>query len=130
MPVHPNSLANLMPPWKPGQSGNPTGKRRRPIVDRVEERIAEQAGVSEERATDMIAERWAAMILGGDAAMLKEFLARRDGPVVNRRQETWAERTGDPSDVAAAIRSHLDAMEGSLEGEAPGEESGTEGDAQ
>ena len=26
MAVHPNSIANLSPPWQPGQSGNPNGR--------------------------------------------------------------------------------------------------------
>jgi hypothetical protein len=35
--ISPNSLANLMPPWKPGESGNPGGKpRRKPLSDALE----------------------------------------------------------------------------------------------
>ena len=34
--THPNSLKNLAPPFKPGQSGNPGGRpRRKPMRDRV-----------------------------------------------------------------------------------------------
>lgn len=33
----PGNPGNLMPPWKPGQSGNPSGKgKRKPISDRYE----------------------------------------------------------------------------------------------
>ena len=36
---HPNSLANLRPPWKPGEIPNPTGiSRKRPITDHYYER--------------------------------------------------------------------------------------------
>ena len=80
-PYNERSRLNLRPPWRPGQSGNPSGKTSRPIADRVEERLAAKLGTSKERAAEMIAERWATSILEGDMQALKEYLARRDGPV-------------------------------------------------
>lgn len=39
---HPNSLANLRPPWQPGQSGNPGGRPvRKPITDQLWQLIDE-----------------------------------------------------------------------------------------
>jgi len=32
---NPNSLKNLREPWRPGQSGNPSGNRKRPYTDRL-----------------------------------------------------------------------------------------------
>lgn len=31
--INPNSLANLMPAWKPGQSGNPKGKPKNRVIE-------------------------------------------------------------------------------------------------
>src|SRR5260370_253124 len=32
---NPNSLKNLRQPWRPGESGNPSGSRKRPYTDRL-----------------------------------------------------------------------------------------------
>lgn len=57
--MHPNSLANLVKPWEPGQSGNPGG--RRPDVAREISRAAF------ENNREAIYKAVAAKLLAGDA---------------------------------------------------------------
>ena len=41
-PMHPNSLANLRPPWKPGEAANPLGKQAKgPVITPAIRRYAE-----------------------------------------------------------------------------------------
>lgn len=86
--AHPNSLANLRPPWKAGEpSANPLGRpKRRTVVELCREelrRIAEEAGlkVTDEDADLLAARAWAALIARGNVVALKEYLDRRDGAV-------------------------------------------------
>jgi hypothetical protein len=39
---HPNSLANLRPPWKKGESGNPVGRPPRPSLEALIEEVLDE----------------------------------------------------------------------------------------
>jgi len=79
--VHPNSLANLRPPWRPGQSGNPRGLRpgSRSVLDIVtpEGREALYRSLFKQA-------------LKGDVAAARLLLDRLD-PALLRRELTGAE---------------------------------------
>lgn len=111
MAVHQNSLANLRK-WKKGESGNPNGRKPgtkwrpgRKIVDYLElelEELAAKSGVDPKEAGRLVAKKWLAMILAGDVPALKEWLARRDGPV---RQEVSMEHS-----IAEVVRAETEAL--------------------
>lgn len=78
-----NTVANtagLMPPWKPGQSGNPNGRPKvKPFRDAVRRVIAE-AGDDK----DMLKAVAAALLakgMDGDVSAIKEIADRLDGKV-------------------------------------------------
>ena len=77
---------NLRPPWPPGQSGNPNGRKQgnRPVASVLRELIKKRG------LEDDVAEVWLGATLGDqkllkgrkpDAVFFRELLDRLDGPV-------------------------------------------------
>jgi uncharacterized protein DUF5681 len=79
MGQHPNSLKNLRPPWKPGQSGNPSGQRRAELSDLIDGVLSEElprAKVKGETQKKTIIRGIAARAVQGDLRA-SEFLFDR-----------------------------------------------------
>lgn len=97
-------------PWRPGQSGNPKGRPKRPDVDRLDELIADV------KAEKGIATVWLAKALGDkangvkpDFGFFKLLVEYRNG--LPPRED----RTADPLEDAAAsdietLREHLNKL--------------------
>jgi Family of unknown function (DUF5681) len=72
-------LANLRPPWKPGQSGNPTGRPRKRHITKAFERISntrEGQKFIQEVTHDILNKRGMAAVL-----LLREIAERTEGKV-------------------------------------------------
>ena len=82
-------MANLRP-WKPGQSGNPTGRpRRKTLAEMCVEELDEQARklgivITEEDRGRLGAKAWAAAIMEKNMRAISELADRRDGAVTAR----------------------------------------------
>ena len=81
--MSPNSLANLRPPWKPGQSGNPKGRQPKSgFRQAVEELLGEKASDAhgqplEITNEELLAKRFVDRLLAGeDLKWVEPFLAR------------------------------------------------------
>jgi hypothetical protein len=74
---------NLVP-WKPGQSGNPSGgSKKRRLASVLRDLMSEPAAGDSART---VAERWLIDIINGSAktlnvALIRELLDRHDGPI-------------------------------------------------
>src|SRR5215469_5607254 len=92
--LHPNSLKNLRPPWKPGEVPNPGGiNRKRPYTDRMFAKGEELLSVSTEgekirkklklpetaRWADAAIQSLAIKAARGDLAAIKELADRIEG---------------------------------------------------
>ncbi len=76
-------------PWKPGQSGNPGGKRIKPMVDRM----LEEALIANDSVTaKMIAEKLISMAKHGSLQAIKLIAERTEG----RPQKNSADTQGKP----------------------------------
>ena len=78
-----NKLDNLKPPWKPGQSGNPTGKnagrpRTRPMTDALKALLDKD----DQKLLKGLVAVAAQKALGGDFRYWKEIMDRSDGKVM------------------------------------------------
>lgn len=105
--VNPKSLANLRPPWKPGQSGNPEGiNRKRPITDeyfaladlvipeeirkRIPAKIRPAKGTTFAQANSL--RRWMDSMLQGGHGASKELREAMEGRAPQRLEITGPER--------------------------------------
>jgi hypothetical protein len=107
--IHPNSLANLKPAWKPGQTGNPRkvqGRAKLTTIlrgvlgqevtrEEIERWLGPKAateffgpvgttlpeGVDPPTWADLLVRSAITQAMAGNAAILKEIWARMDGPV-------------------------------------------------
>lgn len=69
-------------PWKPGQSGNPSGPPKRVKVWRdAINRAIKRREESDPQALEKLADRLLAAVAEGDVAAIKEFGDRLDGKV-------------------------------------------------
>ena len=115
---HPNSLANLAGhEWKPGESGNPTGRPKGKSITGKLRRLLEAA--AEEGAEGDLADAIAAVIVAkavsGNFRFVKEVLDRTEGkvpdrfagfdggPIVDDTQAAINRIMSDPESMALAI---------------------------
>ena len=96
-------LANLTP-WKPGQSGNPSGRpaKNHALIESLEQAI-------ESVGRDNLAEKAVDMAMKGDAQMMKYIIDRVAGPQaqtlihkVEEAAQRIAEQTGRPVEEVVA----------------------------
>jgi hypothetical protein len=98
-------LANLRPPWKPGESGNPSGRpKKKPVTELYEQILADPENVAMVRASILkaLSKGQMAMVL-----QLREMTERVEGKVVQpidadvtigtlaERMQKARERAGD-----------------------------------
>ena len=83
---NPNSLANLVAPWKPGQSGNPTGKRP--------DKAAEIARKVLESNEEQVYKALAAKLFQGDAYAFSVLADRGYGKLKQTQVHTGDEDGG------------------------------------
>jgi hypothetical protein len=121
-PVHPNTLKNLKPffkpgnpwAWKPGQSGNPRGgASRKPITELYRRTIEEPCEHPEILSVLGLPEgsTWGAVLVKaayvraaeGNVQAINEITNRVDGPVDKPEVEEPLDTTGTPLEVAARI---------------------------
>ena len=81
---HRGNRANLLPPWQPGQSGNPKGRRKKEdtitsLVQEILEETDTKTGKTHQR---LIAEAMVRLALK-DSQVLKELLNRCEGKVTD-----------------------------------------------
>lgn len=70
----------LMPPWQPGQSGNPNGRpKSKPVRDALERVLSERG--DDRKALDKAARAFLRRVAKGDVAAFKELADRLDGKV-------------------------------------------------
>lgn len=97
--------------FKPGVSGNPSGRpRTKPITDRFRDYIEKEASKkTKETVADQIVKEWVAMIKAGDSAALKEALNRLEGATVQKIEAEVTEKQEDPDfeQLVAAFRGHV-----------------------
>lgn len=82
--LHPASLANLRPPWRPGRSGNPSGKTKdgkNPQAHAIEARLLAKlaqptAKGSEKTWAQRIVDGWVKAAAKGDAQARRDILER------------------------------------------------------
>lgn len=129
-PVHPNTLKNLKPffkpgnpwAWKPGQSGNPRGAgARQPITELYRRTIEESCENAEILAALGLPEgsTWGAVLVkaayfrasSGDVAALHEITNRVDGPIQRPIEEVPlpddADNSGRIRAIVARVRGRL-----------------------
>lgn len=66
--------------WKPGQSGNPSGRRKGPSLSALAARLLDK----DPELAMQIVRKWLGQAKGGDARALKELLDRTEGKVPER----------------------------------------------
>ena len=85
--IAPGHPGNPYGRWKPGQSGNPLGRpKSKPFKEALERMLcvaAQQKGIDQENAHDLVASALIAKCISGDVAALKEFADRTEGKVPN-----------------------------------------------
>ena len=101
------SLANLRS-WKPGQSGNPRGRARGSVnLTNAILRVLKQVAAPDKQKrkwAEFFAERLVTLACEGNAAAIREVLARVDGPA-----PTGADGGGGIGDRLAAALEGVDA---------------------
>ena len=89
MAVSEKSLANLRPPWKPGQSGNPAGGRKRKTLEEEVMRLLHTSQRDGQDAPlDIMAKQIVAHIARGKDTALTRELLKRIWPEVRRHEVT------------------------------------------
>lgn len=75
---HPNSRANLRPPWKPGESGNPAGRPSRPSFEELVQEVLDKSHGegSEITKREVLAEKFVDTMLTMKAWAIREGLKR------------------------------------------------------
>lgn len=115
------NTSGLRPPFKPGESGNPTGFSKRatvteqvnvlldqPIPEAWRKRFARQRGRKQlliepgTKIRDVAAMRLVALALDGDFRCLKELLDRSEGKVASRIQGSYVTAKVDATRARAA----------------------------
>jgi len=78
---NPKSLNNLRQPWKKGESGNPSGRPKRPISEAYEAQLARvKAGDRKKRTyAQLIAEAQVKQAMKGNTMAAKEIADRTEG---------------------------------------------------
>jgi len=85
--VSEKSLANLAPPWKPGQSGNPAGgRKRRTLEEQVMTLLDSEPRSDGKSILDHMAEQIVAHIARGKDTPLTRDLLKRIWPEVQRHE--------------------------------------------
>tara|TARA_B100001123_G_scaffold199096_1_gene226374 strand:- start:430 stop:867 length:438 start_codon:yes stop_codon:yes gene_type:complete len=104
--------ANLRPPWKKGQSGNPKGRPKgRTLTDRLLKRLEQEGG----EIADLLVDAWIREAKRGRFPQLKEILDRTEGKVAEKRELTGAD--GGPIEVDDATNRVLGKLAAQLEEE-------------
>jgi hypothetical protein len=94
--ISPNSLANLRPPWKPGESGNPGGKpRRKPLTDALELELTPEV-------CKIIAQRMVEKAKEASVPHFSEVADRVEGRVIQTK-----ELTGSDGDVIRVVVEYI-----------------------
>jgi len=125
-PIHPNTLKNLKPffkpgnpwAWKPGQSGNPRGgATRKPITELYRRTITEPCEHPEILSVLGLPEgsTWGAVLVKaayvraaeGNVQAINEITNRIDGPVDKAMIEEPLDTTGTSLEVAARIMARV-----------------------
>jgi hypothetical protein len=111
--------------FKPGQSGNPSGRpKTKPITDRMRAFIETEEG--SELVADAIVKEWRLMIKAGDSSALRELLRRLEGEVPQKIEAEINDQREDPEfdELIAAYRGHVPGREtghnGAIEPSGPG----------
>ena len=71
VPGHPN-----LKPWKPGQSGNPAGRPKRPSFESIVNRMLDEPGSDELTKREDLARRFVDLVTEGDMREMRELLSR------------------------------------------------------
>ncbi len=75
----------LMPPWKPGQSGNPLGRPKGRVLTSAIEKLIEN-GLDGKDLSQALAKKAVAMALSGNFQFFNLLMERLDGKVAEQMQ--------------------------------------------
>ena len=80
---NPKSVKNLRPPWKKGESGNPSGRPKRPLTDAYNAQLARVKDGDRQGRTyaQLIAEAQIKQAIKGNTMAAKEVADRTEGRV-------------------------------------------------
>ena len=97
------SLANLRPPWKKGESGNPKGRpKKRRLEDEVYDLLQKPVDESGQTGLDVMASRIVEHIVAGkDTGLTREMLKRIWPEIKHHELSADVELSGE-MDIAAA----------------------------
>ena len=84
--------------FKPGQSGNPSGRPRKPVSERLLQRLIEE----DEAVGKLIAESLLMKAISGDVPALRELLDRTEGKVADKQEHTGAD--GGPIQAEITVK--------------------------
>ena len=78
---NPRSLRNLRPPWRKGESGNPSGRPKRPLTDAYNAQLARVKEGDRQNRTyaQLIAEAMMKQALKGNVMATREITDRIEG---------------------------------------------------
>ena len=97
------SLANLRPPWKPGESGNPKGRpKRRTLEEEVNALLEKPLDESGTTRLDQMAERIVEHIVGGKDTSLTREMLKRIWPEVRRHEVSADVELSGEMEIAAS----------------------------
>lgn len=89
--------------WKPGQSGNPTGKNS---YNSISKALRQRLEADDGRLADAIAKAWIKSVIEtlqqGKGNMLQMMLERDEGPVAQLIEQHNTEHSGDPGNMTDA----------------------------
>ena len=117
--IHPNSLKNLVAPWKPGQPGNPRGKNGRDEARELARAIFEN---NKEAAYKALAKA----LLKGNAYVFKELAERAYGKLKETKEITHKYEEIADGDLQSRIDAILGDLGLAAEVNAAGRAEGTE----
>src|SRR5690242_19585722 len=97
-------------PWKPGQSGNPGGRRTKPMVDRM---LEEALTANDSETAKTIADKLVSMAKHGSLAAIKLIAERTEGRPMRNASDSAPEGNASltPEQVKARLAEVLRAPE-------------------